>query len=173
MFTRVVSGKDFVGLLRTFTMEQHVSLWCFAIFILYTYKVWHTIVLYSILLLDAGIPEAVACLNNSTDSGGDNCSNDVKLCVESGTTTLTAAIKVLPKENIIESPNLQSVFDDFIAGKCTAIAGGRAEVAPTSAKKSGYDGAYEVGAKLWLRDPLAMAGRDDDQRWCDVIFWTQ
>lgn len=163
------------------------DLCCFAIF---TYCIYlQSLLTHQSPTLDAGIPDAVACLdkqsprlsspvlvnfttNNSTDSG-DDCSNNIKLCVQSGSTTITAANKVLPKENIIGSPTLQSVFDNFISGKCTAIAGGRAEVAPTSAKKSGYDGAYEVGAKLWLRDPLAMAGRDDDQRWCDVIFWTQ
>ena len=79
----------------------------------------------------------------------------------------------MPEEAVIEFADLSAAYQGLIDGVCNTIAGGRAEVALPSAEKNGYSGLYTVGANLLLRDPLSMVARDDDRRWCDVIFWTQ
>ena len=133
-----------------------------------------------LILSDAGLPEAVACLDSITGDnvseeagGGADCST-VKVCVEAGTTTIDAVRKILPEDNVVEATDLEAAYQGLIDGVCNVIAGGRAEVAQPSAINNGFsdEDSYAVGTNLLLRDPLAMVTRDDDRRWCDVIFWT-
>ena len=60
--------------------------------------------------LDAGLPEAVACLDSVTGDapveseeagGGADCST-IKVCVETGTTTIDAVRKILPEDTVVE-----------------------------------------------------------------------
>ena len=127
--------------------------------------------------LDAGLPEAVACLDRLTDDTVSVEETDcatVKLCVETGTTTIDVVRNTLPEDIIVEVPNLSAAYQALIDGKCSAVAGGRAEVAEPSAALNGYaEESYTVSANMLLRDPLAMVARDNDRRWCDIMFWTQ
>lgn len=182
MSTRIVREMAFASASHIFTTAQLVS--CIFIVSLvsacYYAQLFLTTLFFLILPgfpLDAGLPEAVACLDSLTDDTVSVEETDcatVKLCVETGNTAVDAVRNTLPENAIVEVPNLSAAYRALIDGKCSAVAGGRAEVAQPSAALNGYsEDSYAVGANLLVRDPLAMVARDNDRRWCDIIFWTQ
>lgn len=76
---------------------------------------------------------------------------------------------LLPSSNIFASTS--DTRQDFIEGKCNAIAGEIITVTEKQLRDRGYEGEYEIGTNVFSKEPLAAVTRDDDPEWSDIVNW--
>lgn len=117
-----------------------------------------------------GEPPFGECADNLNATG--NCSN-LTICTIDGSSYSSIVAKLIPDARRVLLPSLTSVYRAFDSSPrvCNAIAGARFEVAEQPVRNNGYTGSYEVGAKLYSREPLSLVTRDDDARWSDMVQW--
>lgn len=116
----------------------------------------------------AGIPPFGACADK-LDWTSTEC-QDLKICVQDGTTSITIVRELFPAEIII--PQISGP-DSFAAlgFDCNAIGGDGADISAGSLFIFGYSGDYELGTRRFSKEPLAIVTREDDHQWSNFVRW--
>lgn len=79
---------------------------------------------------------------------------------------------LFPPENIVVKERRSLVLEGLKDGDCNAIAGGIIDVSMTSVTGDGeFVGPYEIGSRLFTKDPLALVTRQDDEQWSSFVYW--
>jgi len=121
-------------------------------------------------LVFGGDPAFVTCAE--TQNITVDC-EDMKICIKSGTTSIDVVRELIPEDYIVEV--FPSSNDDYLRSlntpTCNVIASDQPNVAKTNVKRLELKGPYEVGTKIFSKEPLAMVTRVDDPEWNDFVNW--
>ena len=122
----------------------------------------------------AGSQADIECISNQ-DFESHNCTG-INVCVISGTTQAQLLEELSEFEqgrfNTVFAPSLALLFDRLRQGFCSVIVGDQLDIAESNARQFGYTGDYHVQSEdLLVREPLALATREDDSQWSDFVSW--
>lgn len=104
------------------------------------------------------------------DTTSEECL-DLKICILSGTTTLTLFRARFAGRFIVPQQTLEEVVAGLTTGACNVIAGGTTEVSETGVRNNGYTGPYEEGQNQFSKEPLAIVTRQDDPQFTAFVNW--
>ena len=120
-------------------------------------------------LIFTGVPPFGACANDLSSYYGD-CRR-LLICVGEDSSHFPVVKDLFPSSKIVASPDLNSVHQDFIDGKCNAMAGEITFLSEKQLRDLGYEGEYEIGTNVFSKEPLAAVTRDADPEWSDFVNW--
>lgn len=120
-----------------------------------------------------GIAPYSACAQN-VDTTSPEC-QAMRVCVQGGTTH-EAIVKGLFPEHHVVVPDQASLYHSFTAQACNVLANEGYNISPASLARHGYTADdYQLGdgntTRFFSKEPLAIATRQDDPFWSDVVEW--
>ena len=120
-------------------------------------------------LMFGGIPPFVKCAEQTNTTGV--CAN-LRICAVAGTTHLDVVREMFVDRHIRPRPNLDALYSGLMDETCNVLAWELNGVSENVVRmQSNYQGLYEIGTKLFSREPLAIVTREDDPEFTDMIFW--
>jgi general L-amino acid transport system substrate-binding protein len=109
-----------------------------------------------------GDPWFVQCAEKANYAG--NCSA-LNICVNSGSTHFDVLASSVPTAHLEPIAADIRAFDAFVEGECNVVSGELSQISEVAIWSAGYTGPYQVGAKVFTKEPLAMMTRDNDSKW--------
>lgn len=120
----------------------------------------------------AGIPEMVACAESyaSGQQPDDNHCKELKVCVPIGTTHVTTLNNLMPDavERILVMSIAEAV-QKYVFGQCSVFASEPISMSKQTLRDADYAGVYEMGEKLFSREPLALVTHENDPEWSALV----
>ena len=119
-------------------------------------------------LVFGGVPEFVDCADNLETIEG-TC-RQLKICVTAWATYAAILEELLPATHVVAVSDLDDFTPLFREGKCNVIASDILSLPSESELNSmGYTGPFNIGSRVFSREPIAIVSRDDDPAWSDLL----
>ena len=93
------------------------------------------------------------------------------ICVVEGTEHERRLIELYPERFIRPRESLVSSYEGFISEECNVIAGDVTELSVFQIREQGYTGEYKLGVNRYMKDPHALATRQDDVQFAQFVYW--
>jgi general L-amino acid transport system substrate-binding protein len=114
-----------------------------------------------------GVPEMVDCAD-TLDTLRGSC-RQLKICVGLGTTHELILNDLLAATFLVRTNQAQDHISYINNGTCNVIAKDSVALPEVRMRKDGYFGDYKIGRNIFSREPLALATRDNDSEWTDLV----
>ena len=93
------------------------------------------------------------------------------ICVVEGTEHERRVIELYQERFVRARESLPAAYEGLISGECNVIAGDVTELSLFQLRDQGYAGEYELGVNRYMKDPHALATRQDDAQFAQFVYW--
>ena len=114
-----------------------------------------------------GVPEMVDCAD-ALDSLRGAC-RQLRICVGLGTTHELILQEMFSVAFLVRTSQPKDHIAYLNNGTCNVLAKDSVALPEIRLRKEGYLGDYKIGKRIFSREPLALATRDNDSEWTDLV----
>ena len=100
----------------------------------------------------------------------DDC-RDMKICVVEGSEHEKRLMELFSERFVLPRESLLASYEGLILSDCDVLAGDVTELSLFQLRDQGYSGEYELGVNRYMKDPHALATRQDDVQFAQFVYW--
>jgi len=100
------------------------------------------------------------------------CRRNLQVCVIDGSTHQDQVARLLEPNfpgSIVTTLTLQDYYDSFANGHCNILVGEQFDLVKEVLERNNYAGPYELGEKVFSKELISIATRENDQRFSDFV----